>query len=150
MNAGPALDVLIEGTVNYATPLGDTQEQAVMLRGMYIRLRDGVEALVSGDDVCRLTVPTFVFQDATPLQCLFVVLEDRALVVWRTGVFRKAFHDISIPLSSILSVTRADGTSRAPDTRILAIRSAADVIPISLPMDKTDEAESLIRAALRP
>lgn len=140
---------IVNGLAEYAVALND--RQAAQFGGMvYKRVARELEALVQGDDKCKLAFPSFLVRPDLRAECFVVILQDRLVIAWKAGVFRKSSGSMVIPFASITSIRREKGTASGTRGAALLVISGSQNATIALPVDKTDAAVAVIRTAIGP
>lgn len=139
---------IIEGLVSYATALGD--RDAARFGGMlYKRVSGEIDSHVRDNDVCKLAFPSFLVRPDLRVECFVAVLQDRLVIAWKAGAFRKAAASV-IPFAGISGIRRERGKASGTRGAVLLVISGAPGVTLALPVDKTDAADAVIRSAIGP
>jgi hypothetical protein len=115
-------DTIVDGLTAFAMAVDD---RSVAEGGAqaYLPLVRTIRELMRPDDRCRLAFPSMIIRPDLRGGCLIIVLEDRVLVVYERGMFRRTTEALVIPITSITDVRRHTGTT--PSTRGAALLTIA-------------------------
>lgn len=90
------------------------------------RIYDAVRTLIAPelgpDDRATIAVPCVRMADR--LGALLLVLQDRAILAWTSGVYRKKFRFETMPLSSSWGATIAPGSGARQPVKVLTVQWA--------------------------
>ncbi|QTE03135.1 hypothetical protein [Streptomyces cyanogenus] len=140
---------IIDGLTNYATAISDLEAgQAGAL--MYQRVKRELAQLVQPSDLCKLAFPSFIIRSDLRAECFAVVLTDRLVIAWKTGLFRKTVSTLTIPVASITSVQLRTGAAPGMRGAALLDISGSPSATITLQKGRTDAAAAVIRTAIEP
>ena len=141
------VDILANGLTNFANATGD---KAVLEMGA-IGFRDVKDVFIENiraDDTCIFAFPSMVVLPDIRVECFVAVLNDRVIVAWRKGVFRKTTVSRVIPKSTIRqaswAVINRPGVTRGYAALLTII--ADETIDIGLPKDKPAVANAILLA----
>src|SRR5216684_2528465 len=138
-------NILANGLMNFANVSGDKS----MMELATVALRDVRDVFVENikaDDTCTFAFPSMVVLPDIRVECFVAVLDDRVIVAWRKGFFKKTTCSRVIPKSTIREASWA--VSNRPGTRgasLLTI-TADETIDIALPEDKPAVANAILLA----
>jgi len=139
------VDILSNGLMNFANVTGDrsmVQAGAMALR----EVRDVFVENIKVDNTCTFAFPSMVVLPDIRTDCFVAVLNDRVIVAWRKGFFRKTTVSRVIPKSTIRQASWA--VSNRPGSRGAALLTitADETIDIALPMGKPAVADAILAA----
>ncbi len=139
------VDILSNGLMNFANVTGDrsmVQAGAMALR----EVRDVFVENIKVDNTCTFSFPSMVVLPDIRTDCFVAVLNDRVIVAWRKGFFRKTTVSRVIPKSTIRQASWA--VSNRPGSRGAALLTitADETIDIALPMGKPAVADAILAA----
>lgn len=139
------VDILSNGLMNFANATGDrsmVQAGAMALR----EVRDVFVENIKADNTCTFAFPSMVVLPDIRTDCFVAVLNDRVIVAWRKGFFRKTTVSRVIPKSTIRQASWA--VSNRPGSRGAALLTitADETIDIALPMGKPAVADAVVAA----
>lgn len=114
------------------------------------QLAKELETQVGPADTCILAFPsTAVLPSTQTATCLVLILEDRLLVSWFAGTFRKKSGTVRVLRSEITDVTWGSGTT--PQTRqatMMTVSHDGLATQFALPRTRTKVVASAIKSAL--
>lgn len=86
----------------------------------------------------RATIAVPCVRMADKLAALLVVLQDRAILAWKSGVYRKALHAEIVPLAASWGATIAPGIGARQPVKVLTVQWA-DAPPwvLAVPSDES-------------
>lgn len=137
--------ILTNGLMNFANAIGDrsaVQAGATVLR----EVRDVFAENIRADNTCAFAFPSMIVLPDIRTECFVAVLNDRVIVAWRKGFFRKMTVSRVIPKSTIRQASWA--VSNRPGSRGAALLTitADETIDIALPMGKPAVANAVVAA----
>lgn len=139
------VNILSVGLINFVNATGDRS----MMELATIALRDVRDVFVENiraDDTCTFAFPSMVVLPDIRTDCFVTVLNDRVIVAWRKGLFRKTTVSRVIPKSTIKQASQA--VSNRPGSRGATLLTiiADETIDIALPMGKPVVADAVVAA----
>ncbi|HEY7174278.1 MAG TPA: hypothetical protein VH442_05120 [Micromonosporaceae bacterium] len=140
---------IADGITAYATAVND---HSVAEGGAlaYRLLAREIRQLMRPGDTCRLALPSIIMTANVRVGCFVIVLQDRVLIVYKRGTFRKTPETIVIPISTITDVYAEAGNTLATlGTQLLTIVGTPSAT-IALPVHAHTAAAAAIRAAVIP
>ena len=138
---------IVDGITAYAAAIND---QSVAEGGVlaYRLLAREIRQVMRPGDTCRLALSSTIVTPDVRVGCFVIVLQDRILIAFRRGMFRKTSETVVIPISSITGVRSESGTSIATlGTQLLTIFGEPSVT-IALPVRRHVAAANAIRRAI--
>lgn len=90
--------------------------------GIYRAVARAVAAEIRPGDRATIAVPCVRMEGKLP--ALLVVLQDRAVLAWKSGVYRKALHAETVPLSASWGATVAPGIGARQPVKVLTVQWA--------------------------
>jgi hypothetical protein len=138
---------IVDGITAYAAAIND---QSVAEGGVlaYRLLAREIRQVMRPGDTCRLALSSTIVTPDVRVGCFVIVLQDRILIAFRRGMFRKTSETVVIPISSITGVRSESGTSIATlGTQLLTIFGEPSVT-IALPVRTHVAAANAIRRAI--
>ncbi|MFL5659577.1 MAG: hypothetical protein ACJ8CB_36020 [Ktedonobacteraceae bacterium] len=146
--ADQVVEILAKGLMNFANATGDRS----MVQAGAIALRDVKDVFVENiraDNTCTFAFPSMVVLPDIRVECFVAILNDRVIVAWRKGLFRKTTVSRVIPKSTIKGaswgVINRPGVTRGSGAALLTI-IADDTIDIALPRDNPAVANAILSA----
>jgi hypothetical protein len=141
------VDILANGLMNFANATGD--KSMVELATMALRdVRDVFVENIKADDTCTFAFPSMVVLPDIRVECFVAILNDRVIVAWRKGLFRKKTVSRVIPKHTIKqaswAVVNRPGVTRGGAALLTII--ADETIDIALPQDKPAVANAILLA----
>jgi hypothetical protein len=144
-NQDQVVDILSNGLVNFANATGDREIVkfgAVVLRNVQDVFVENIKA----GETCTFAFPSMVVLPDIRVECFVAVLNDRMVVAWRKGVFRKTTVSRVIPKGTIKqaswAISNRPGTSGAALLTIIA----DETINIAMPKGKPAVADAVVAA----
>jgi hypothetical protein len=145
------VDILANGLMNFVNVTGDKE----MMKLATIVLRDVSDVFVAhikADDICTFAFPSMTIppdsQAECFVECFVAILNDRVIVAWRRGFFKKKTVILVIGKHTIKqaswAVVNRPGVTRG-DAVLLTI-IADETIDIALPKDKPAVANAILLA----
>lgn len=142
-------DTIADGLGAFAVAVDDrsvAKDGAQAYRPLARRIRE----LMHPGDTCRLAFPSMIIRPDLRVGCFVIVLQDRVLIVFERGMFRKTSEAVVIPIVTITDVRRHTGSThstRGAHLLTIAGRPSATIALIpSLAAATTDA----LRGALSP
>jgi hypothetical protein len=138
---------IADGITAYATAVND---HSVAEGGAlaYRLLAREIRQLMRPGDTCRLALPSIIMTANIRVGCFVIVLQDRVLIAYKRGTFRKTSETIVIPISTITDVYAEPGNTLATlGTHLLTI-IGTPTATIALPVHAHTAAAAAIRAAV--
>ncbi len=89
---------------------------------IYRTVEDAVRPEVRVGDRATIALPCVRMADKLP--ALLLVLQDRAIVGWKSGVYRKTLHVETVPLSASWGATIAPGIGARQPVKVLTVQWA--------------------------
>jgi hypothetical protein len=141
------VDILANGLMNFANATGD--RSMMQLATMALRdVRDVFVENIKADGICTFAFPSMVVLPDIRVECFVAILNDRVIVAWRKGLFRKKTVSRVILKHTIKqaswAVVNRPGVTRG-GTALLTI-IADETIDIALPKDKPAVANAILLA----
>jgi hypothetical protein len=140
------LDIISGGLLNFVTAMGDK----LMLEagGMFYRgTQDVFVENIEADNACLVAFPSMVILPDDRTEGFVAVLNDKIIVAWRKGFFKKTIYSRVIPK---ITIRQASWTvSDQPGTRgasLLTIITDDQKIDVGLPKGRPDLAEAILDA----
>ncbi len=90
--------------------------------GIYRAVEGALRPEIRARDRATIVVPCVRMADKLP--ALLVVLQDRAVVAWKSGVCRKVLHAETVPLSASWGATIAPGLGARQPVKVLTVQWA--------------------------
>jgi hypothetical protein len=139
------LDIISTGLTNFVNALGDTS----MLEAGAMAYADNKSSFIghikTGDN-CKFAFPSMVILPDKRAECFVAILNDKIIVAWRLGFFKKTNYSSVIPKNKI--ETAKWYISDQPGTRgatLLSITSQENTT-FALPLMNTGLADLLLAA----
>jgi hypothetical protein len=142
------VDILSNGLMNFANATGD--RSMVQAGAMGLReVRDVFVENIKADDTCTFAFPSLIVLPDIRTDCFVAILNDRVIVAWRKGLFRKTTVSRVIPKSTIKGASwggiNHPGVTRGSGAALLTI-IADDTIDIAMPRDNPAVANAILSA----
>ena len=90
--------------------------------GIYRAVEGALRPEIRAGDRATIAVPCVRMADKLP--ALLVVLQDRAILAWKSGVYRKTLHAETVPLSASWGATIAPGIGARQPVKVLTVQWA--------------------------
>lgn len=139
------LDIISDGLMNFADAIGDKSmvEAGAMTYG---DTQDVFVEHIQTDNTCTFAFPSMVLLPGIRTECFVAVLNDKVIVAWRTGFFKKTTYSRVIAKNSIKEASWA--ISDRPDSRGASLLTITtdETIDIALPKDKPAVADAILAA----
>jgi hypothetical protein len=90
--------------------------------GIYRAVGGALRPEIRSGDRATIAVPCVRMSDKLP--ALLVVLQDRAILAWRSGLYRKKLHVDTMPLSASWGATIAPGLGARQPVKVLTVQWA--------------------------
>jgi hypothetical protein len=90
--------------------------------GLYGTLKEALAPEIRPGDRATIALPCVRMADRLP--ALLVVLQDRAILAWKSGTYRKTLHAEAVPLSASWGATIAPGTGARQPVKVLTVQWA--------------------------
>ena len=116
-----AAEVVAAGLAVVAELAGDPSLVAGGAR-IHEALEEALRPEIRAGDRARIALPCVRMADKLP--ALLVVLQDRAIVAWRSGIYRKKDHVETVPLSASWGATIAPGLGARQPVKVLTVQWA--------------------------
>jgi hypothetical protein len=146
--ADQVVEILAKGLMNFANATGNRS----MVQAGGIALRDVKDVFVENiraDNTCTFAFPSMVVLPDIRVECFVAILNDRVIVAWRKGLFRKTTVSRVIPKSTIKGASwggiNHPGVTRGSGAALLTI-IADDTIDIAMPRDNPAVANAILSA----
>ena len=131
-----ASETVIDGLTNFVQFMqdinfgkaGGVQYQAV---------KSAIDEEMAPTDVCVLAFSTVVLDQNTRPSGFVVIVQDRLIVAWKRGAFRKTLVRVVIPFASITSVQRVVGEGALRAANLMRI-DGASTVTVALPTGPKD------------
>jgi hypothetical protein len=90
--------------------------------GIYRAVEGALRPEIRAGDRATIALPCIRMADKLP--ALLVVLQDRAIVAWKSGMYRKTLHAETMPLGASWGATIAPGTGARQLVKVLTVQWA--------------------------
>ena len=131
-----ASETVIDGLTNFAQFMQDINfGKAGGLE--YRAIKSAIDEAMTPSDVCVLAFSTIILDQNTRPSAFVVIVQDRVIVAWKRGAFRKVVMREVIPFSSITSVQRVIGEGALRAANLMWI-DGASTVTIALPTGPKD------------
>lgn len=142
-------DTIADGLAVFAVATNDhsvTQEGAALYRRLSRKIRETMRP----GDTCRLALPGVIVTPTLRTACFTAVLDDRVLIVYERGVFRKTAKATIIPTYTVSDVRSHTSSTWSSGSAYLITISGHPSVTIALPLQAAVAAAHAIRDALEP
>ena len=126
-----ASETVIDGLTNFAQFMQDINF-GVAGAAHYRALKSAIDEAMTPSDVCVLAFSTIILDQSTRPSALVVIVQDRLIVAWKRGAFRKTMMREVILLSSITSVKKVIGDGALRAANLMRI-DGSSTVTIALP-----------------
>ncbi len=139
------LDIISDGLIKFVNAMRDKtllQAGATFYRDTQNVFVENIKA----DNTCMFAFPSMVVLPDVRIECFVAVLNDKVIVAWRKGFFKKTTYSRVIPKNTIKEASWA--ISNLPGTRGAALLtiSADEKIDFAVPKGKPDVAGAILAA----
>jgi hypothetical protein len=90
--------------------------------GIYRSVQGALVPEIRAGDRATIALPCVRMADKLP--ALLVVLQDRAILAWKSGVYRKTLHAETVPLSASWGATIGSGFGARQPVKVLTVQWA--------------------------
>jgi hypothetical protein len=142
-------DTIADGLAVYAVITNDhsaVDDGALIYRTLSRRLR---EVMRPGDS-CSAALPAMILNSNLRAACFVAILQDRVLIAYQRGLFRKTSEVIVIPTSTITDVRGHIGSTGSAKGASLITFAGDPTASIAVPSTTAATSISAIQQALNP
>ena len=142
-------DTIADGLAVFALSTDDdsvTHAGAAAYRRVYRAVR---EQMRPGDS-CRLALPSTIVTPDRRIACLVIVLQDRVLVAYERGLFRRRTEALVIPIPTVTDIRQPTGSTAGLRGACLLTICGEPSVTIALAARTAGKAAGIIREILQP
>ncbi len=139
-----ALDVITDGLMNYVALSGDKSD-VDLVGALYGDLQEAFMSELREGDVCDFAFPSMILRRDVRAPTLVVILQDRVVVAWQKGLFRKKLEQEVVSVQNIRDAWFGRYPNDSPSAPRKLVIEATVQVALALPMQNY----SKIGASLR-
>lgn len=131
------MDNLVDGITAFASLVEDT-ELGQLSAYLYRDVRAAIDTEISESEACPMAFGGLILlPNKSRRQSFTVLTENRVVVAWRTGFFRKVNHCAVVPYSKVRDVTKKP--IGASSGQAMMIDAQEESLALALPANKAEE-----------
>lgn len=146
MPQDPVITSLQNGLENFFNAIGYSKTMMEFARYTLSPIRNVFTENIKADNICLFAFPGMIIRPDIRVECFVAILDDKVIVAWRKGIFKKTTCSRVIPKSNIKEASWAVSTNPILRGATLLTIIANETIDIALPKDKPDVANAILLA----
>ena len=144
-NQDQIVDILANGMENFVNATGD-REMSKFGAMVLSDIKDVFIENIKAGDTCAFAFPSMVVLPDIRVECFVAILNDRVVVAWRKGIFRKTTVSRIIPKRTIKQSSWAISNHPSQAGAALLTIIADETISIAMPKGKPTVADAILAA----